>query len=72
MQNNVNFQSIVHTARYDMLGSLQMPTPSDFESMTNDEKMSLYEKVFDLHHDVCTFLSSSIYTEELSKKYSHD
>lgn len=72
MQNYVDFKYVVNHARYEMLGSLKVPTPSEFESMTNDEKLSLYEKLFDLHHDVCTYLSSSLYVEELSKKYKHD
>lgn len=69
MKNLVDFKNVVNTVRFNLLGSIELPLPSEFESLDEEQKSQLYRRIFDLHHDVCCYLSSSLYLDELNKRY---
>lgn len=69
MKEKIDFMKVADAVRYDLLGSFDMPTPSDFQMLSDEEKTRLYKRIFDLHHDVCCYLSSSLYLDELNTKY---
>lgn len=69
MNEKINFRNVAQVVRFELLGSLNMPTPSNFETLSDEEKAQIYEKLFDLHHDVCCYLSSALYLDELATKY---
>ena len=69
MKDLVDFKNVVDTVRFNLLGSIELPLPSEFERLDNEQKTQLYQRIFDLHHDMCCYLSSSLYIDELNKKY---
>lgn len=69
MKEKIDFKKVADTVRFDLLGSISMPTPSDFQKLSEEEKARLYQQIWDLHNDVCCYLSSSLYLDELNKKY---
>ena len=69
MKDLVDFKNVVDTVRFDLLGSIELPTPSGFEKLSDEEKARLYQQIWDLHHDMCCYLSSSLYIDEINKKY---
>ena len=69
MKEKIDFKKVAHAVRFDLLGSMNMPTPSDFQMLSDEEKTRLYQRIFDLHHDVCCYLSSSLYIDDLNSKY---
>lgn len=69
MKEKIDFSEIAHVVRMNMLGSIELPLPSEFERLDNEQKSRLYERIFDLHHDMCCYLSSSLYIDELNKMY---
>lgn len=68
----IDFKKVAYWARFGMLGSVKRPTPADFEKLSEQEKLDLYSQMFDLHHDLCNYLSSYLDIEELQEKYNHD
>lgn len=69
MKENVDFRKVANTVRYGLLGSMYTPTPENFGELSDEEKKQIYEQLFDLLHDVCNYLSSSMYIDELNTKY---
>lgn len=69
MKEKIDFRNAAKVVRFELLGSFNMPTPSDFKTLSNEEKAQIYEKLFELHHDVCCYLSSALYLDELATKY---
>ena len=69
MKDLVDFKNVVDTVRFNLLGSIELPLPSEFERLDNEQKSQLYRRIFDLHHDMCCYLSSSLYIDELNKRY---
>lgn len=69
MKDLVDFKNVVNTIRFNLLGSIELPLPSEFESLDKEQKSQLYRRIFDLHHDMCCYLSSSLYLDELNKRY---
>lgn len=69
MKDLVDFKNVVNTVRFNLLGSIDLPLPSEFESLDEEQKSQLYRRIFDLHHDMCCYLSSSLYLDELNKRY---
>lgn len=69
MKDLVDFKNVVNTVRFNLLGSIELPLPSEFERLDEEQKSHLYRRIFDLHHDVCCYLSSSLYLDELNKRY---
>lgn len=69
MKEKIDFRNAAQVVRFELLGSFNMPTPSNFETLSNEEKAQIYEKLFELHHDVCCYLSSALYLDELATKY---
>ena len=65
----VNFKNVARAIRFDLLGSIQAPTPCEFESLSEAEKLALYRSLFDVFYDTCTLLSSALNTEKLLSKY---
>ena len=72
MNKKIDFKQVAETVRFDLLGSIEMPTPCDFAILSAEEKISLYKRIFDLYHDVCCYLSSSLDIDELISKYSEE
>ena len=69
MEKPIDFKMVAYQARFGMLGSIKMPTPDDFSKLSESEKNQLYSKLFDLHHDLCDYLASSLSIENLQTKY---
>lgn len=72
MAKNIDFKKVASWARFGMLASLKLPTPADFEKLSEEEKLDLFSQVFDLHHDLCNYLASYLDIDELQTKYNHD
>lgn len=69
MKEKIDFSEVANVVRFNMLGSIELPLPSEFERLDNEQKSQLYQRIFDLHHDMCCYLSSSLYLDEINKKY---
>ena len=69
MKEKIDFSEIAHVVRMNMLGSIVLPLPSEFERLDEKQKSKLYGRIFNLHHDMCCYLSSSLYIDELNKRY---
>ena len=69
MKEKIDFCEVVNVVRMNMLGSIVLPLPSEFERLDEEKKSQLYQKIFELHHDMCCYLSSSLYIDELNKMY---
>ena len=69
MAKNVDFKKVAEQLRYGILGGFQMMVPDEFEKLSEQEKIAFYERVFELHHDCCKFLTSYLYIDELNKNY---
>lgn len=69
MAKPIDFKSVAYQARFGMLASIKMPTPDDFSKLSESEKQQLYSRIFDLHHDLCDFLTSSLSIDDLQDKY---
>lgn len=69
MKEKIDFSEVAHVVRMNMLGSIELPLPSEFERLDNEQKSQLYRRIFDLHNDMCCYLSSSLYIDELNKRY---
>lgn len=70
MAKNVDFKNVASEVRYGILGSFQMMTPSEFEKLSEPEKVLFYERIFKLHHDCCNFLTSYLDIDELNHNYN--
>lgn len=70
MAKNVDFKKVAKQLRYGILGSFQMMVPDEFEKLSEQEKLAFYERVFDLHHDCCNFLTSYLDIDELNQNYN--
>lgn len=69
MNKKIDFKKVANEVRFEMLGTISMPTPSEFKMLGDEEQQRLYESIFGLFHDVCCYLSSSIDLDEISTKY---
>ena len=69
MKEKIDFKKVADKVRFDLLGSISLPTPSEFQMLSDEEKARLYQQIFELHHDACCYLSSSLYLDELTTKY---
>lgn len=69
MKEKIDFRKVANKVRFDLLGSVLVPTPSDYEKLGDEEKARIYQYIFDMYHDVCCYLSSSLYLDELETKY---
>lgn len=69
MNKKIDFKKVAEDVRFEMLGTISLPTPSDFQMLSDEDMQRLYERIFHLHHDVCCYLQSSIDLDELSVKY---
>lgn len=69
MKTKVDFKEVANVVRFDMLGSLKMVTPEEFEKMSGADELEFYREVFDLHHDVCRYLQANLELDELSEKF---
>lgn len=69
MKEKIDFSEVAHVVRMNMLGSIELPLTSEFERLDNEQKTQLYRRIFDLYHDMCCYLSSSLYIDELNKRY---
>lgn len=72
MKNKVDFKKVANVARFGILGSYKMMTPKEFSALPEVEKLEVYQAVFNLHHDCCSFLSANINLDELYDHYSED
>lgn len=70
MAKNVDFKNVAKQVRYDILGGFKMMVPSEFEKLSEKEKLEFYQRVFDLHHDCCNFLTSYLDIDELNQNYN--
>lgn len=70
MAKNVDFKSVAKQLRFDILGGFQMMVPSDFEKLSDAQKLEFYGRVFTLHHDCCNFLSSYLDIDDLNQNYN--
>lgn len=68
----VDFKKIAHVVRFDLLGSSSMPTPAEFETLSESERFAIYRLWFGIIHDTSTFLSSALDTDKLLSKYNVD
>ena len=69
MKEKIDFKKVADTVRFDLLGSISLPTPSEFQMLSDEEQARLYQQICELHHDACCYLSSSLYLDELNTKY---
>lgn len=76
MKEKIDFSEVANVVRFNMLGSINLPLTSEFERLDNEQKTQLYRRIYELYHDMCCYLSSSLYIDELNKRYvdsdSHD
>ena len=69
MAKQVDFKNVAKQVRYDILGSFKMPVPEDFQMLSDKEQFELYNRLYELHHDCCRFLSASLEIDELNQDY---
>lgn len=69
MKNCVNFKDVVSEARFDILGGFKCMLPVDFDNLSDTEKKDYYRTIFDLHHDLCSFLSAYLQLDDINSKY---
>ena len=69
MKEKIDFRKVAYTVRFELMSSINMPTPSDYQMLSDEEQQRMYARIFDLHHDVCNYLSSYLDIDKLSNKY---
>lgn len=69
MKEKIDFSEVANVVRFNMLNSIELPLPTEFERLDEEQKSQLYQRIFGLHHDMCCYLSSSLYIDELNKRY---
>lgn len=72
MTKTIDFKKVAEVLRFDILGSFHLKTPTDFESLPEEERREHYQDAFDLFHDVCTYLQANLELDELTEKYKED
>lgn len=70
MAKQIDFKSVAKQLRYDILGGFQMLVPSDFEKLSETQKLDYYDRIFTLHHDCCNFLTSYLDIDDLNQDYN--
>ena len=70
MAKQIDFKNVAFQLRYDILGNFKMLVPSDFEKLSETQKMEFYRRLFELHHDVCNFLTSYLDIDDLNQNYN--
>lgn len=69
MTNIIDFRKVVDFVRFELLGDLHMPTPSEFNELSNEEKKEVYRRIWDAHIDACTYMTSALNIAELNDKH---
>lgn len=72
MAKTVDFKQVAYQTRFGIMAAVKLPTPEEFQKLSDDEKLALYRCIFDNFHDVANFLSSSLDIDELLNKYCND
>ena len=72
MKKTIDFKKVAEVLRFDILGSFHLKTPTDFESLPEEEQREYYRYVFYLFHDACTYLQANLNLDELTEKYKEN
>lgn len=72
MAKTVDFKQVAYQTRFGIMAAVKLPTPDEFQKLTDEEKFSLYRCIFDNFHDVSDFLTSSLNIDDLLNKYGND
>lgn len=64
-----NFREELSVLRYQILSSVKVVTPSDFEALCEEEKIKLYSQIFSVYYDACNYASSILDIYKLENKY---
>ena len=72
MAKTVDFKQVAYQARYGIMAAIKLPTPEEFQKLSDDEKLALYRCIFDTFHDMANFLSSSLDIDSLLTRYCND
>lgn len=72
MAKSVDFKEVAYQTRFGIMAAVKLPTPENFQTLNDDEKLALYRCIFDTFHDVCDFLSSSLRIDDLQNRYCND
>lgn len=63
MNNEVIFD-VLRNVRYNVLGGVKIPTPSQFAQLSVEGKIELYDKIFDAWCSSCEALTALMTIEE--------
>lgn len=72
MAKTVDFKQVAYQTRYGIMAAVKLPTPVEFQKLNDDEKLALYNCIFETWHDTTNFLSSSLDIDDLLNKYGND
>jgi hypothetical protein len=72
MAKTVDFKQVAYQTRFGIMAAVKLPTPDEFQKLSDDEKLALYRCIFDTWHDTSNFLTSSLSIDDLLNKYEND
>ena len=72
MAKTVDFKQVAYQTRFGIMAAVKLPTPDEFQQLKDDEKLALYDRIFDTWHDAANFLSSSLDIDSLLTRYCND
>ena len=55
---------VLRNVRFNVMGSVKLPTPTTFDAMDEEDKNELYNKLFDAVFETCSALSALMTIEK--------